>query len=107
VAEDNNSFAVKFQREKVERRTKLTIFADILRVLQRNNGSAKPTHILYGANLSHARMKQYLNEMQKNNFIEQKNDRGKTVYKITKKGQEFLMEAKRIKQFSEAFGIEL
>jgi len=105
LAEDN--FTVKYEKGKVERRTKLTIFVDILRVLQRNNGTAKPTHILYGANLSHKRMKQYLQELQSNGFIEQKNERGKTVYRITDKGQKFLMEAKKIKQFSEAFGIEL
>ena len=101
------TFSVRYEKERPERRTKLTIFSDILRLLQRNNGSAKPTHILYGANLSHKRMKQYLEEMLASNFIERVDAKGKTVYKITKRGQEFLMQAKKIKQFSEAFGIEL
>jgi len=105
--ENNFHFRAGKTAEKTERRTKLTIFSDILRVLQRSNGSAKPTHILYGANLSHTRMKQYLEEMLANGFIVRTNEKGKTVYKITKRGQEFLMEAKKIKQFSEAFGIEL
>ena len=93
--------------EKSERRTKLAIFSDILRVLQRNNGVAKPTHILYGANLSHKRMKQYLSEMLEKEFVQEASAKGKKVYRITKKGQEFLMQAKKIKEFSEAFGIEL
>jgi len=93
--------------EKTERRTKLAIFSDILRVLQNSGGRAKPTHILYGANLSHKRMKQYLEEMLKNGFIEIRDVNGKVVYRITKRGLQFLTEARKIKQFSEAFGIEL
>ena len=104
-AEKNNFQAT--EGEKTERRSKLTIFSDILRVMQRNAGSARSTQILYGANLSHKRMMQYLNEMREKRFIETANAKGKISYKITKKGQEFLMEAKKIKQFTEAFGIEI
>lgn len=105
--EENNFQAGEGRSEKTERRSKLTIFSDILRVMQRNAGSARPTQILYGANLSHKRMKQYLEEMKSKGFIESTNVKGKNAYKITKKGQEFLMEAKKIKQFTEAFGIEI
>ena len=107
MEEVKNNFVVWGRVERAERRTKLTIFSDILRVLQRNNGTAKPTHILYGANLSHKRMKQYLEEMIAKGFVERAYFKGKVVYKITKKGQEFLVQMKKIKQFSEAFGIDI
>ena len=93
--------------EKTERRSRLTIFSDILRVMQRNSGSARSTQILYGANLSHKRMMQYLNEMKEKGFIESASAKGKVVYKMTKKGQEFLTEARKVKQFTEAFGIDV
>jgi len=93
--------------EKTERRSKLAIFSDILRVMQRNSGSARSTQILYGANLSHKRMMQYLKEMMEKGFVESASVKGKISYKMTNKGQEFLNEARKVKQFTEAFGIEI
>ena len=53
------------------RRSKLQILVDILRLIQRKGGYAKPTHILYGANLSHVRLTKYLNWLLMKGFIEE------------------------------------
>lgn len=90
-----------------ERRSQVQIYADILRLLQRKGGAAKPTHILYGANLSHKRLLKYLEVLLIQGFIEQASMGGRMVYRITPKGHVFLKELKKIEQFSEAFGVPI
>jgi len=87
------------------RRSKIHIYVDILKLINRKNGRAKPTHILYGANLSHIRLKKYLAQLLESGFIQHISEGGHTYYIITQKGYEFLHEFKKIEQFSEAFGI--
>ena len=86
-----------------ERRSKIRILVDILKLVQRKNGRAKSTHILYGANLSHARLKKYLNVLLMNGFIEKTT----VFYKITTKGQKFIGEFKKVEELSEAFGVPI
>ncbi|HEW89841.1 MAG TPA: hypothetical protein ENG43_00675, partial [Candidatus Bathyarchaeota archaeon] len=50
-------------------RSKLRIIADILAVINEEGGSAGPTRILYGANLSHERMVRYLAEMEEKGLV--------------------------------------
>ncbi len=88
-----------------ERRSKIHIFVDILKLIQRKNGMAKPTHILYGANLSHVRLKKYLGALEGNGFVEKTCKANQVLYKITPKGQEFVSEFKKVESLSEAFGI--
>jgi len=88
-----------------ERRSKLAIFVDIIRVIRRRGGMAKPTHILYGANLSHKRLNQYLGWMIEQGLIEMSEYHGGKLYKVTPKGDNFMKEFKKIEEFSEAFGI--
>ena len=90
-----------------ERRSKVAILGDILNIIYKKNGKAKPTHILYGANLSHDRLKMYLNSLLEQGFIEKKIRGGHTVYVITNKGKEFLNEYNRMTRFFDAFGIKL
>ncbi len=90
-----------------ERRSQLQIYVDILRLIQRKGGVAKPTHILYGANLSHARLNKHLNLLLDKQFIVQDTRAGRLVYAITPKGQMFVREFKRIEEFAEAFGMPL
>jgi predicted transcriptional regulator len=88
------------------RRSKTHVLVDILKVV-RDNGKARPTHILYKANLSHKLMKQHLEMLMANEFIEQKDEHGKVYYKITKRGLTFIEEFKKIEKFSQAFGLPL
>ena len=83
------------------------IFVDILRLIHRKNNHAKPTHILYGANLSHIRLKKYLGTLLEMEFVEEIQEREHTYFVITPKGYEFLHEFKKIEEMSEAFGIPL
>ena len=79
---------------------------DILRVIH-ERGKARPTHILYGANLSHDRLKKYLKELETNGLIVKENMRNYVVYRLTSKGYKLLKEYDKIRKFAEAFGIEL
>jgi predicted transcriptional regulator len=89
-----------------ERRSKAHIFVDILRLINRK-GMAKPTHILYGANLSHIRLKKYLESLQEMGFVEKTSENEQTLFRVTKKGNDFMKEFKKVEQLSEAFGIEI
>jgi len=67
----------------------------------------KPTHILYGANLSYARLKKHLASLEEQGFIIKIVEDGNTYYKITQKGLELIQQFRKIKEFSDAFGINI
>jgi len=90
-------------------RSKMRILADMMRAIQREGEEgAGPTKILYAANLSHDRLKQYIDELVNKELIleENPNSNNRTYY-LTEKGREFLREFIRIERFSEAFGIDI
>jgi len=87
-------------------RSRVQIMIDILEVIH-ERGKARPTHILYGANLSHDRLKKYLKELEENGLIQRVNMESYVVYRLTSKGLRLLREYDKIKRFAEAFGIEL
>ncbi len=89
------------------RRSEINILHDILQLIEKKGGVAKPTHILYGANLSYKRMVGYLEFLEGKDFIEKIEKSGKTAYKITDKGKRFLLEFRKIEELSTAFGIGL
>ena len=91
----------------IERRSKVSILKDILRTIQRKEGKAKPTHILYGANLSHDRLKKYLDSLLMEGFIQKMDENGRTFYTLTEKGTEFLSGFNKMKHFLEAFGMKV
>ena len=90
-----------------ERRSKVAIFGDILRTIYKKNGKAKPTHILYGANLSHDRLKMHLNSLIEQGFIEKESEDGKNFYVLTNKGKEFLSGYNKMDHFFDAFGVQI
>ena len=89
----------------MSRRVKIEIINDMLVSMLENGGKIKPTHLLYKSNLSHSKMKQYINELESKGMIEELNDRGHKFFSITDKGVWFINEFKRIKEFSDAFGL--
>ena len=91
----------------IERRTKADIFFDILRIVQQEQGKAKTTRILYGANLSYARLKKYIDYLMQNDFLEKKLINGSNYFILTEKGLNFIQEFRKVKRFSEAFGITI
>lgn len=88
-----------------ERRSKHEIIFDILNLISSKNGRVKPTHILYGGNLSHDRLKKYLKELIDAGFIEQVDEKGKPYYVLAEKGYKFIEEFKKIEEMTAAFGI--
>lgn len=88
-----------------ERRSKHEIIYDILNLISSKGGRVKPTHILYGGNLSHDRLKKYLEELIGAGFIEKTEEKGHTFYKLTEKGYKFIEEFKKIEEMTQAFGI--
>lgn len=88
------------------RRSRLRIIADILRVVE-SEGEANVSKILLEANLSYARLTKYLDELVSKGFLERVTDEREVKFRVTRKGQEFLREFRRIEQLAEAFGIKL
>jgi len=96
-------------RPKKAYRSKMRILADMMRAIQsEGENGAGPTKILYGANLSHDRLTQYLDELvNKELVVESQDSEDSRTYVLTEKGREFLREFVRVEHFSEAFGIEI
>lgn len=84
-------------------RSQMRIYIDIMRVIQRENNQAKPTRILYGANLSHDRLLKYLEELKNLDVIEEAGN-GDRYYGLTQKGIEFLNQFRGVERFAGAFG---
>ena len=92
------------QAEK--QRSVLRINLDILNAI-REEGDAKPTHILYKANLSHERLVRYLDDLTGKGLIEVRQDGENRTYKMTSKGIEFLIEMRRAESFVQGFGLAI
>ncbi len=88
-----------------KRRSKIEIIGDILFLMQRKGGKVKPTHILYGGNLSHDRLKIYIDELIIKQLIEEIDEGDKKFYRITENGLKLTEELKKIKNVTEAFGL--
>ncbi len=92
------------QAEK--QRSTLRINLDILNAV-RDEGDAKPTHILYKANLSHDRLVKYLEELTAKGLIEVQQEGESRSYRITSKGVSFLIEMRRAESFVQGFGLAI
>ncbi|MEK6858120.1 MAG: winged helix-turn-helix domain-containing protein [Nanoarchaeota archaeon] len=88
------------------RRNKLEIIHDILRAVQDKGGIIKPTHLLYKSNLSHQRMKEYVEELkQKNMLREEMQEDDRHMFMLTDQGFEFLANYKKLREFTDMFGL--
>ena len=88
-----------------ERRSKHEIIFDILNLISSKSGRVKPTHILYGGDLSHDRLKKYLDELITGGFIQKQEEKRKIYFILTDKGYKFIEEFKKIEEMTQAFGI--
>jgi len=89
----------------MERRNKLEIIRDIIKVIYEKNGKIKPTHILYKSNLSHTKMKVYLNELLGKKLIIEVIDKNNKYYSVTTEGIKFLEDYERVTEFVKSFGL--
>ena len=74
------------------RRDRVDVILAILETIYTERSEAKPTHIMYKANLSHKLMEGYFNELIEKGIIEKIDVKGKTRISLTEKGSEFLRE---------------
>jgi predicted transcriptional regulator len=89
------------------RRTKMQIYIDILKTIRKENGRMRKTHIVYKANLTHSRLKEYLDFLISKEFIEEKTIENTSFFVITEKGLKFLNNIDKLRKISDAFGIPL
>ena len=89
----------------MKRRDKLEIVNDILLAIQNKGGKIKPTHLLYKSNLSHKKMMEYLLELMEKNMVSETSEKGKKMYVIGQEGFNFISQYKKIKEFSDSFGL--
>lgn len=84
---------------------------DILLSIQNKGGKIKPTHLMYKSNLSHKLLNTYMDELIQKEMImieETFNKKSKNTNKmiiLTEKGSSFLAEFRRMREFTEAFGL--
>ena len=89
-----------------KQRSVLRINLDILNAVQ-EEGEAKPTHILYKANLSHERMVRYLDDLTTKGLLQVRQDGETRTYTLTPKGVSFLLEMRRAEAFVQGFGLAI
>lgn len=93
------------------RRSRLELIFDILLAIQNKGGRIKPTHLMYKSNLSHKLLNSYLEELIIKELVhideEYVRKRKSTVkmVAITDKGLGFLAEFRRMREFTDAFGL--
>lgn len=87
------------------RRSKIEIVHDMLRAVQDKQGRIKPTHLLYKSNLSHKKMTEYLDDLVGKELVKKVDDSGYQYIILTDKGANFLAEFRRMKAFTESFGL--
>ena len=85
-------------------RSQMKIYVDIMRVIQHEENHAKPTRILYGANLSHDRLLKHLDELKTLGVIEEVVESDDRFYRLTQKGIEFINQFRAVERFATAFG---
>ncbi len=93
------------------RRSRLELIYDILLAIQNKGGIIKPTHLMYKSNLSHKLLNNYLEELVGKELVmitEEISRKRKNTTKrvqITDKGLGFLAEFRRMREFTDAFGL--
>ena len=89
----------------MNRRSKIDIVHDILKAISDKGGIILPTHLLYKSNLSHQRLKSYIDELKEKKLLEEIEEKKKFLFKLTQEGYDFLNKYKQLKQFTDAFGL--
>ena len=85
------------------KRGKLEIVYDILRTIQKNNNSIKPTPLLRKSNISTVRFKEYFSELITKDFVREINNKGENLISLTDKGFKFLEKYNTIISFIDEF----
>lgn len=87
------------------KRGKPEIVFDILSAVQESSGRIKPTRLLYKSNLSHARLKLYMDSLMAQGLLRLDDIDGRKAISLTQKGYAFISEYRKMKALIESFGI--
>ncbi len=85
----------------MQKRSRLEIIRDILKIIQENHNSIKITPLIRKSNLSSQRFLEYFNDLEKKAFVV----RTINHVKITEKGFKYLEKYKNIIEFVEEFDL--
>ena len=85
------------------KRNKLEIIQNILKIIQENHNSIKPTPLLRQSNISTTRFKEYFNDLIKKKFIKEINHKENKYISLTEKGFKFLEKYRTIINFIDEF----
>lgn len=88
------------------KRSKMEIIHDMLSVISKFQ-TVGPTKIIYKANLSHERFKEYMLFLKGRELVQESSLKGKTYFTLTQKGRDFLQKFRQVQELSEAFGLPL
>ena len=89
-----------------QKRDKVSIINDILLLVRGKEGEARPTYIMYKANLSHQMLNEYISEIISKGLLVENTDRKhKRTYAITDKGHAFIKDYKTIRKFFDSYGL--
>jgi len=89
----------------VFKRNKIEIIYDILNAIKEKNNKIKITHILFKANLSHIKLKEYLKDLEEKNLIEIYYEKKQKYFRLSELGEEYRLKLKQMKKFIETFEI--
>ncbi|MBR9678659.1 MAG: hypothetical protein GON13_00130 [Nanoarchaeota archaeon] len=82
-----------------KKRNSLEIIHDILLTLKRNP-TIKKTHLMYKTNLTYVRLNKYLDDLVGKELVA-----GDEQTVITPKGEQFLKEVRKMREFMDSFGL--
>ncbi|MBU0958993.1 MAG: winged helix-turn-helix transcriptional regulator [Nanoarchaeota archaeon] len=85
------------------KRNKLEIIQNILKIIQENHNSIKPTPLLRQSNISTTRFKEYFNDLIKKKIIKEINHKENKYISLTEKGFKFLEKYRTIINFIDEF----
>lgn len=87
-----------------KKRDRIQIITDVLRAIQMK-GEAKPTHVLYKANLSHDVLKQHLKDLISKGLVIEIAKGTRRVYSLTDRGHKYLEEFAVVSKFLDSYGL--
>ncbi len=88
-------------------RSKLRIYADIIGTIDKEGGKTRTTKLLYGANLPHDRLKEYLDQLLQRGLVQERKENDHSSYELTSAGVQFIQEFRRMEKFAEGFGFKI
>ena len=88
-------------------RSRLRIYFDLLRSIEKEGGRARFSHVLSESNVPYERFLAYLAELEERGLVIEERSEDGNYLVLTEQGREFLRELKRMDYFLRGFGLSL